>query len=74
LLFSKILTYLIKAITRALAEIRIAPKIIRRNAYTEYFISLRIAYILLNKNALKTGNQIRVFRNISIRNLKRGPI
>jgi len=74
LLFSKILTYLIKAIIRALAKTGTALEIIRRNAYTEHSISLRIIYILLNKNALKTKNQTRVFRNISIKGLKRGLI
>jgi len=74
LLFSKIPTYLVKAIIRALIKTGIAPKIIRRNAYIEYSIFLRIVYILLNKNALKIRDQTKAFKNISIRGLKRGPI
>jgi len=73
LLFSKILTYLIKATARALIETGIALETIRQNTYTEHSISLRIIYILLNKNALKTGDQIKAFRNISIKGSKRGP-
>jgi len=74
LLLSKIPTYLIKTIIRVLTKTKTAPKIIRQNTYTEYSISSRIVYILLNKNALKTGDQIKVFKNISIKGLKRGLI
>jgi len=63
-----------KVIIRALIKIGIVSKIIRRNTYTEYSISSRIAYILLNKNALRTRDQIKAFRNISIKISKRGPI
>jgi len=74
LLFSKTLTHLIKAIIGALIKTGTTPKIIRRNTYTEHSIFLRIAYILLNKNALKTGNQTKIFKNISIKGLKRSLI
>jgi len=65
---------LVKATIGALAKTGTAPKIIRRNAYTEYSISLRIAYILLNKNALRIGDQIKILKSTSIKGLKKGLI
>jgi len=63
---------LVKVIAGALTKIGTTLKIIRRNTYTEYSISSRIAYISLNKNALRIGNQTRAFRSISIKGSKRG--